>query len=252
MKKFGKIFGISALAVATLTAGTLGLSGCGDKAKPEKVTMDDVSAYVMSEEVVSTFDGVKVTGSSSLQESMNLYILKDGENLIIKNSQNTGTIISNEYYPGDGYFYQELIYADEDREDEKIKKTDPEWTSMQYSFYESMFADYSSVEGIFTSIINEGFVLTPTKTTQGNKITFTIEISFVATPGEEGGTGDGVSTGFEDVSGSIKLEYEDDVIQTVFADATRVESGETFKSTMKIERITEIDFPSFDGFVEEA
>ncbi len=254
MKKFGKIFGISALAVATLTAGALGLSGCGDKAKSEKLTMDDVRAYVTSEEVVSTFDGIKVTGASSLQESMVLYMLKDGENLIIKSSQNTGTLEVNAYYPGDGYLYQEYLYLDDTREDEKIKQTDEALIEGNCSLYESMFADYSSAEGIFTSVLNEGAIRNLTKTTQGNKIIFTIEVSSTATtPGEESGAGNEGETGIEEsYSGSIKLEYVDDVIQKVVADGIRVEGGEAFTSTMTIERITEIDFPSFDDFVEEA
>ncbi len=44
MKKFGKIFGVAALAVATLTAGAFGLSGCGNKVK-----VNDIEKYVAQE-----------------------------------------------------------------------------------------------------------------------------------------------------------------------------------------------------------
>ncbi len=94
MKKFGKIFGIASLAFATLTAGVLGLSGCGEKWKnpdktpdPEKppiivtppeeevplisaVSLKEIEAYFKRPDVKLTFDTYKVTtGSNALDFS---------------------------------------------------------------------------------------------------------------------------------------------------------------------------------------
>lgn len=56
MKKVSKIFGLSALALATLTAGVFGLSGCGNKVK-----MAEIRNYVASEEVSNVMSaGYKV------------------------------------------------------------------------------------------------------------------------------------------------------------------------------------------------
>ena len=42
MKRFGKVFGIGVLAFATLTAGVVGLSGCGERWKnPDKDDMPE-------------------------------------------------------------------------------------------------------------------------------------------------------------------------------------------------------------------
>lgn len=49
MKKFRKIFGVAALAVATLTAGVVGLSGCGNK-----VMVGDIEKYVAQETTDNT------------------------------------------------------------------------------------------------------------------------------------------------------------------------------------------------------
>lgn len=51
MKKFGRIFGVAALAVATLTAGVVGLSGCGNKVK-----VNDIEKFVASESTVNSMD----------------------------------------------------------------------------------------------------------------------------------------------------------------------------------------------------
>lgn len=51
MKKFGKIFGVAALAVATLSAGVVGLSGCGNKVK-----VNEIEKFVASESTVNSMD----------------------------------------------------------------------------------------------------------------------------------------------------------------------------------------------------
>lgn len=89
MKKFCKFFGIASLAFATLTAGVLGLSGCGEKWKnPDKtpdpenppiivtppeeevplisaISLKEIETYFKRPDVKLTFDTFKVTSGAN-------------------------------------------------------------------------------------------------------------------------------------------------------------------------------------------
>lgn len=274
MKKFGKIFGISMLTVATLTAGVIGLAGCGDKKAPEEpvvdepvtedVTMQDVLDYANSEGVISSFDGFLVTLALPFEDENGETVITNNEVRIIKVgetfnakviTEEPGLGVINKYYTGDGALYNEVIPEDEGQEVQKLKITHPDSVAMACEESEEMFNTYSSVTGIINNLTDGlgNITFTPTKTTNGNNVTFTVQILNIMNEPDYVIGGDGTTDVEVKYTGAIVFCFVDGELQSISMDLTRSVEGSDYseKQEFEIVEISEIEFPTdLDTYVE--
>ncbi len=155
MKKFGKIFGVAALAVATLTAGAVGLSGCGNK-----ISVADVQEYVASESTINTMDagyklkvdmtGMKASGTVAFKEDGELgFALK----IEMPDPQ------TNETIQGEAYLRGNEMFAREGGEGKYLKSTvdldDPASDAMEGYAELLQMADLSTYINQYLNIVKQ-------------------------------------------------------------------------------------------------
>jgi len=105
MKKFGRLFGIAVLAAATLTAGAVGLSGCGNK-----VSVNDISHYVTKQTTDNTMSqGFKVRSYVDGARVEGVVVFKEGDTvelgLVLEES--SANTYEEVYIRGDEMFARE-------------------------------------------------------------------------------------------------------------------------------------------------
>ena len=268
MKKFGKILGISALTVAAMAVGTLGLSACGEEKKTESTDPSTSQPVTSQSSLIEVFeymrtDGVSTTmkGFKGVSGDFEISLLPDGVYInAIMISQESGNVVTTYCVDGEVYKQTETQTADEGQEAsvEKVKLSaeDAELalSNMQYAYY--FATSPTEVDGVdevldyarnleyylienFAFILTDpesGHTLTVNKTISGDDVTFNI----LDKESEDEGTNKEVVIVFED--GQLKSVTS---TSTQYVDYEPVESW-TYSATA----INMIEFPDFSEFEE--
>ncbi len=238
MKKFGKMFGVVALAVATITAGAVGLSGCGGN----KVRMSEVETLVSSETTINqmasgykldlSINGVKTTGQVVFKDEgkMEFAIVADATGV-----QGAEDAYSEMYLKGD------YLYMRESKTD-KFRKTFVD-LSDQTNDASDMIATYTQMSDM-TNTIKQYIDIFKTVEGKGLKLT-KVE-------------NDGVveyNMSYTEATGktTFTLAYKDNQIQKVYVSANAQISGQPLNIVMSYELYNgEVVFPAdLDSNVEE-
>lgn len=228
MKKFGKIFGVAALAVATLTAGVVGLSGCGNKVK-----VAEIEKYVTSEKVDNTLsDGYKVDISlNGITTKGQVSFKEDGTlecgMLVITPEMEEIPATYSEAYIKEGYLYQR------ESAEGKYIKTAIDFED-QTSDIADQIAEYTQMADL-SEVINE--YLGSFKSLEGNglKVTKT----------EKSGALEYKMT-YKDTTGNMSfvLGYKDNKIEKLSLYMKASLYGQTVTVKMDFEHFTgDVEFP---------
>ena len=236
MKKFGKIFGVAALAVATLTAGAFGLSGCGNKVK-----VNDIEKYVAQETTDNTMsEGYKfrinmsgALGTDAFEGTMQGTVVFSGEEgsrrlemaLVASTpaSQGSPATYAETYVKGD------YIHARESATD-KFTKISADFADVTNEASD-ILSEYERMADL-TATINQYLIACKQLEGQGLKITKTNKngvLKYSATCKAADGT-------FKFV-----LEYKNDKLTKLSLD---------YKLTYPTSLVIQMDFAAYTGAVD--
>ena len=119
MKKFGKIFGVAVLAAATLTAGAVGLSGCGNNA-----SIAEVQEYVASDTTINSMDaGYKLKISMPGTNAEGVVSFSEEGELGFALKISAVNPETNQEVAGEAYLRGNEIFAREGSEGKYLKST---------------------------------------------------------------------------------------------------------------------------------
>lgn len=291
MKKFGKIFGITTLAFATLTAGVIGLSGCGEKWKnpdntpePEKppiivtppteeiplvgmVTLDEIDAYLKRPDVKITFDAFKVTSDANsfdfsedikgMEFSASVDAEKKSKNMAMKftykdDHTETNYVTSTE---------PSLFVLTEKAGENPIKRKyveGEEFDSMVegmgkiYENSHDITPSFEDIKTISTSPETLEFYYSAVRKSLNENISY--EINFEYNAWEDIPSTDGIVRVKTYYEMGIIYNFSNNEIQSVTSSCTITEKGssESTTSVVKIEEIESLNMPTdFDQYVLE-
>lgn len=238
MKKFGKIFGVAALAVATLTAGAVGLSGCGGN----KVKMAEVENLVNAQTTINemsegfkldlSINGVKTTGQVVFKEEGKIEF-----GIIAEVSDVPGTedAYSETYLRGD------YLYARESKTGKYTKVlVDTTDVTNEASDMIAEYKDMADMSETIMEYINifktvEGHGLKLTKSEKDGVVEYTM--SYTEPAGKT----------------TFSLAYKDNQVQKVYISATASLNGQNVSMVLSFEAYNgEVQFPAdLDTNVEE-
>lgn len=267
MKKIGKILGISALTVATMVAGSLGLTACGEKEetktpqtpKPETSasSFEEVLDYMRTDGVSTTMKAYKgVAGDFEIS------LLPDGVyiNAIMTAPNDAGGVDTLYCKDGEAYKQTESLAGEEPQNVQKVKlnseETESTLANMQYAYYyatapvgvdgaDEVLNYARNLENYllenFGFIVNDsesGHTLTVNKTVFEDDVTFNILDSESLVDG---------------TTKEVVVVFENNQLKSVTSTNTQYVDNEPVETwTYSATAISTIEFPDFSEFLEDS
>lgn len=262
MKKIGKILGISALTIAAMAVGTLGLSACGEGKKTES-TNPGTSQPVSSESsLIEVLDYMRTDGVSTTMKAyegvagdFEISLLPDGVyvNAIMVSPEGDNVVTT---YCVNGNVYKQT--ETQQSSVEKVKLSEEESAivleEMNYAYYFSTLP--SETDGVdevldyarnleYYLIENFGFILNNQEsghTLTVNKTVFGDDITFNILDGESEDEG---------TNKEVVIVFENYQLKSVSTTSTQYVDYEPVESwSYTATAIDAIEFPDFTEFVE--
>lgn len=275
MKKFGKIFGVVTLAFATLTAGVIGLSGCGEKWKNPKeeepqeppaivtppqerplvgvVTLKDVEDFLNLGDVNTKFDGVKIVAEfpadgvdelTGYEFSAVVGETAADKKMILKYNFVDESSVTN-YVKGD----ERAIYVKREAKGETLtqKIVDEEETGELLDIMNTTYENASDVKTQFAGMkaqfdAAKEFRAVAVKTTFANEVSFEITYSYKMMEEDE----EGELTIEASYTGSLGIEFEDSAVQVYRTQLSRKVKGsqQTTSASASVENLVSLVLPA--------
>ncbi len=284
MKRFGKVFGIGVLAFATLTAGVVGLSGCGERWKnPDKddmpeeppaivvppeekpligvVSLKEIQEYLSDSAVKTTFDGLKIVSSVPENESGvcgHEFYAVVGETpaqtkMAVKTLYENANAVTN-FIKGD----EKAVYVKSETATEVLteKLTTAEEVEIILSDLNTIYTNAIDVKTQFDGVFAEwqtldNFRYSAVRTRLGENVSFEIVYSYTAK--EEDAQDPNIVTDVN-YTGKANISFENSAVVKYETILTRQEKGSLTKETYKnmAENLTDFELPSdLDTYAEQ-